>query len=212
MNHHIPKLTLVTHQQQAPDGDYLEFITQYMTSQLHAVQLRDKYREPNTLLYFSQQLHDRLKAFRIPLIVNDHLDLCLQLNADGLHLGQNDGDIHQARAVLGPDKLIGLSINNLDQLEQANHLPIDYVGIGSIFPTRNKADITTLWGLEGLAQAASISKHPIIAIGGINEQNAGNVIHAGADGIAAIDAFHQSLNPTQALNTLSQIIHRAHHA
>lgn len=187
----IPKRVLVTHQQNISTSDYLEFIKICIsTCEIDAVQLRDKQRNPTELLSFASQLHELLKAHHIPLIINDHLDLCLTLNAEGLHLGQDDGDIKQARDALGSEKILGLSINSLSELEHANHLPLDYVGIGAIFPTPNKPDIKTIWGLNGLTKAAAISKHPIIAIGGIHQHNIKDVLQAGAIGIAAIDYFH----------------------
>ncbi|MGE3921208.1 MAG: thiamine phosphate synthase, partial [Gammaproteobacteria bacterium] len=160
----------------------------------------------NKLLSFASALKKLLDTFQIPLIINDNLELCLTLNADGLHLGQNDGDITIARNLLGPDKIIGLTINTIEQVEHANQLPIDYIGIGSIFPTQHKADVQNIWGITELSKAVGLSCHPTIAIGGINISNANEVMRAGVFGIAAIGAFHQTKNLTETIQKLKKIV------
>jgi thiamine-phosphate pyrophosphorylase len=171
---------------------YLSFVLQCVKSGITAVQLREKVLKTDELLEFATQLKDVLSPFNIPLIINDNLDLCLEVDADGVHLGQGDGDIKRARDVLGPHKIIGQTVNNMKEVEIANSLPINYIGVGAIFPTKNKPNIQTVWGIPGLKGVCSISKHPVIAIGGINEENAYSIIKSGATGIAAISVFHDS--------------------
>lgn len=114
----------------------------------------------------------------------------ITFQAHGVHLGQSDGNILEARKMLGPNKIIGLSTNTLEEIDHSNTLPIDYIGVGSIFPTANKKDVTTIWQLSGLQQAVKQAKHPIIAIGGINHTNSQAVLSTGIHGIACIGAFH----------------------
>jgi thiamine-phosphate pyrophosphorylase len=212
MNDHFFKLTLVTNKKNNAIEEYLDFVSLCAKSGITAVQLREKSLEFNDLLVFGQQLQSVLKPYSIPLIVNDNIELAYQLDAEGVHLGQSDGDVLNARKKLGKNKIIGLTIDNPAQLQVANKLPIDYVGVGAIFPTNNKSNVATIWGCEGLEKIAPISKHPIIAIGGIDETNAVFVIKAGAHGIAAISAFHDAQDPILATKILRNIIEGKHHA
>lgn len=196
------KLMLVTNRQQTPMDDYLQFIKICAHAGITSVQLREKNQAPGVLYEFGVKLKHILDPLQIPLIVNDDIELALKLNASGVHLGQTDGNPEQARALLGPDKIIGVSIDTEENLIIANQLRIDYVGIGAIFPTSNKNNVATIWGVDGLRQLAPHSKHPIIGIGGINESNAPEVLASGASGIAVIGALHESENPTLTTHNL----------
>ena len=147
-----------------------------------------------------------LDPLHIPLIINDHIDVAIELNASGVHLGQSDGDPLLARQRLGSDKIIGLSIDSKDQLLAANDLPLDYVGIGAVFPTTSKHHVSTVWGIDGLKKLAKISKHPIVGIGGINKKNTEEVMLAGASGIAVIAALHDADDPSQLTHDLRYMI------
>lgn len=200
------KLMLVTNRQQLPLADYLRFIHRCVTSGITAVQLREKQGSVAERLDFGQRLKAILSPLDIPLIINDDIELALKLDADGVHLGQSDGCPKHARALLGPNKIIGVSIDSIDNLIHANQLPLDYVGIGAIFPTNNKRNVTTLWGTKGLKTLSARSTHPVIGIGGINESNAAEVLLCGAEGIAVIGALHDATDPAQAVNQLRAII------
>lgn len=200
------KLMLVTNRQQTPMADYLQFIKTCANAGVTAVQLREKHQTPETLLVFGEKLKEILDPLQIPLIVNDDIELALKLNASGIHLGQTDGDPKLARALLGPNKIIGVSIDTEENLIAANPLPIDYVGIGAIFTTTNKHNVATIWGTHGLSQLSSRSRHPIIGIGGINESNAAEVLSSGACGIAVIGALHDAEDPKRTTHNLRHII------
>jgi thiamine-phosphate pyrophosphorylase len=206
MKNQFYKLCLVTNKGNNHEDQYLNFIKICAKSGISSVQLREKNTPYESLLKFGKMLKETLAPFNIPLIINDNLDLALELDADGVHLGQEDGNIAAARNILGPDKIIGISINSLDQLYAANLLPVNYVGCGAIFPTKNKIDVSTIWGIEGLKQLSTLSKHPVVAIGGIDESNASEVISAGANGIAAIGVFHDVLDPESTTKNLYNII------
>ncbi len=209
MKNQFYKLCLITNKGNNHPEQYLNFIKICAKSGISSVQLREKNTSYESLLKFGKMLKETLLDFNIPLIVNDNVDLALELDSDGLHLGQKDGDIMAVRKILGPDKIIGISINSLDQLYEANLLPVNYVGCSAIFPTKNKIDVSTIWGIKGLKQLSSLSKHPVVAIGGIDESNASEVIEAGADGIAAIGVFHDALNPEITTKNLYNIINRS---
>ncbi len=200
------KLMLITHRRNTPLDEYLSFIKICAASGITSVQLREKHLSFPELLDFGKQLQKTLRPFLIPLIINDFPELALVLDADGVHLGQTDGDVRATRRLLGGDKIIGLTVDSLNQLHVANTLPIDYVGVGAIFPTQNKVDVAMTWGSDGLKPLSSLSKHPIIAIGGIIDSNVNDVMQAGAQGIAAIGAFHDASDPASITRTLRNII------
>lgn len=190
----VPKLTLVTQKGSTDSVEYLDFIARCLEAGVDAVQLREKALSPAELYEFGHQLRAITRRYQRTLIINDHLDLALALQADGLHLGQSDGDVIEARKRLGTGRILGLSINSLSQLQAANSLDLDYVGIGAVFATTSKTDVQRHWGLSGLKEAVALSRHPAIAIGGINSANAEAVLAAGAKGLAAIAALHQAVN------------------
>ncbi len=202
-------LILVTNKGTQPLERYLNFIAKCAKGGITSVQLREKTLTPKELEHFSFKLKNLLDIYQIPLIVNDNIELSAKLNANGVHLGQSDTSITKARAILGPNKIIGLSVNTIEQVQNSNNQPVDYIGVGTIFPTNNKNDVQTIWGLDNLKQASLIASHPIVAIGGIDQTNAASVIANGADGIAAIGAFHSIKDPFAASQNLIQIIKNA---
>ena len=205
------KLTLITNKNLTDTDLYLNFIMQCAIAGVTAVQLREKNMSDDQLVDFGLQLKKQLKPYSIPLIINDSIDIACELNAEGLHLGQSDGNIIQARRKLGHKKLIGLSVNSQAQLMNANALPVDYLGIGPVFTTPNKPD-APLWHCRGLQQAITLTSLPIVAIGGINLSNADRVMQMGAAGIAAIGAFHEADYPDKITRSLLAIIKRTFHA
>ena len=202
----ITKLTLITNRSNIALADYLLFIEQCAQAGITALQLREKNASFSTLKAFGKALKAILRPFNVPLIINDNIDLAIELDAEGVHLGQTDGCPFTARQRLGHEKIIGVSIDSVDNLLAANDQPIDYVGIGAIFPTLNKPNVTTHWGIEGLQTIAPASKHPMIAIGGITESNAASVMLSGAQGIAVIGAVHDAICPALTLQKLRTIV------
>lgn len=197
---------LVTNRQAIPLADYLSFIKACAVSGITSVQLREKHQSWEFLLMFGQELKRILDPLRIPLIVNDNIELALELNASGVHLGQTDGDPYHARKKLGPDKIIGVSIDSENNLMDANEIPINYVGVGAIFKTANKPNVHTIWGLNGLQTLATKTHHPIVGIGGIHAGNALGVMAAGANGIAVIAALHDAKEPSLAASILRHLV------
>ena len=209
MKDNFYKLVLVTQKLERDINEYLSFLKLCIQSGITAVQLREKNLSQADALSFASHLKKLLPLLKIPLIINDNLKLALDINAEGLHLGQNDGDIIQARKTLGPNKILGLTVNSLEQLIKANQLPVDYIGIGSIFPTKNKSHVERTWGCQDLKKAVLKSAHKVIAIGGINLNNAHDVLDAGVHGIAAIDVFHNSSDPGLTTQTLLNLIQKS---
>ena len=181
---------LITRKQEMPLKDYCAFLESCIDGGVTSVQLREKHLSPANLYELAHALQAFLSARSIPLIINDFADLAHEVDAAGVHLGQQDGDPTVARQKLGTNKLIGLTVNRFDQFKAANTQPIDYIGFGAIFSTRNKQKVTHTHGLDGLIKAVELSQHKIVAIGGITKPHVKEIYAAGAHGIAAIDLFH----------------------
>jgi thiamine-phosphate pyrophosphorylase len=133
-------------------------------------------------------------------IVNDRCDLALAVDADGVHLGQGDLPLDLARRVMGPDKLIGISTHNLDQVRDASAGKPDYVGFGPIFTPGSKQDHDPVVGLEGLRAMRRLTSLPVFAIGGIQIDQAGEVMRAGANGVAVVSAILKAPDISYAVN------------
>jgi thiamine-phosphate pyrophosphorylase len=157
------------------------------------VQLREK-RLPTSDFYEEAQAALRVTREQgIRLIINDRVDVALALGADGVHLGQDDMEPRAARELLGENAIIGLSTHNISQALEAQKAPIDYLAIGPIFSTATKQNTSPVVGLAGLAKVRRIIRGiPLVAIGGITEANAAEVIHAGADSVAVVSSLLSS--------------------
>ncbi|MFT3784131.1 MAG: thiamine phosphate synthase [Nibricoccus sp.] len=147
-------------------------------------------------------LRDLLRPRGVPLIINDQVDLAMAVDAEGVHVGQNDLPVSVARRLLGPGKLIGLSITAPDQLSSVPAGAVDYLGLGPVFPTISKDDAAPALGLELLDQMTKNCHLPTVAIGGINLENAPKVFAAGVDGVAVVSAFSLSSDPASVARSL----------
>ena len=170
------------------------------------VQLREKDVSTKAFYDLAMSLKKVLKPLNIPLIINDRMDIALAVDADGLHIGQSDLPYDVARKILGKDKIIGLSVETIEQAREADELDVDYIGLSPVFSTQTKTDTNTPLGLEGIKEIASFTHHKTVAIGGINDRNAGQIMQHGADGIAVVSAIVSHDNPQQAAKTLSGIV------
>jgi thiamine-phosphate pyrophosphorylase len=142
----------------------------------------------------------------VRLIINDRCDLALAVDADGVHLGQDDLPLNLAREIMGPDKLIGISTHNPDQVREATAGKPDYLGFGPIFKPGSKQDHDPVVGLEGLREIRGLTSLPVFAIGGIHIEQAGAVIQAGANGVAVISAILKAPDISHAVKAfLSQM-------
>ncbi|MBU0973145.1 MAG: thiamine phosphate synthase [Proteobacteria bacterium] len=169
---------------------------------ISCVQLREKHLDTRSFLARAQGLKTILAPARIPLIINDRVDIALAVGADGVHLGQTDMPYSMARRLLGPRALIGLSVETWEDVVAAQDLALDYLGVSPIFPTPTKTDTKAPWGLDGLARIKAYSRHPLVAIGGLNAKNTAPVIRAGAHCIAVVSAVCSALDPFGAAREL----------
>ncbi|WP_456276076.1 thiamine phosphate synthase [Bacillus sp. AK128] len=146
-------------------------------------------------LIFAKQLQAICKRYDVPFIVNDDVDLALEINADGIHIGQEDESVETVKKRMGK-KILGVSCHNLHEAEQAIQHGVDYIGVGPMYPTTTKLDTRNVVGPELILslREASISI-PMVGIGGINEKNAKPIFEAGADGVAIISAISKANDP-----------------
>ena len=128
------------------------------------------------------------------------------VDADGVHIGQSDMTYEDARRLLGPDKIIGLSVESFEDIEAANALDVDYIGISPVYGTPTKTDTAEPFGLEGLRKAVEMSVHPTVAIGGMNASTIGEVMAAGTDGVAVVSAICSAENIPKATSELRMIV------
>lgn len=170
------------------------------------VQLREKDCGTKEFLELALAVKSCLAGSGVPLIINDRLDIALACDADGVHLGQSDMPCVIARRLLGKDKIIGLSVENIRDVEEANGMDVDYVGISPVFSTATKSDTAPALGLEGVREISLLSRHPAVGIGGLNAGNAADVIRAGADGISVVSAIMSAADPYAAAAGLRKTI------
>lgn len=169
------------------------------------VQLRDKHASDAQMIAQAKRLKALLAGSGVPLIINDRLNVALESEADGLHVGQSDTAVQEARQALGPNAIIGLSINTLPQLQAAPVELLDYVGLGPVFATGSKQDHAQPIGFDGLAQLAEVCPLPSVAIGGLKAEHAAHAKTAGANGLAVISAICGQPDPRQAAQAFSAV-------
>lgn len=151
-----------------------------------AVQYRNKNAETRAVYDEAVRLREICRS--VPFLINDRIDIALAVDADGVHLGQSDMPYREARKMLGPEKIIGITVHNLAEAIEAQRLGADYLGVSPIFHTATKSDAGKPAGITLIGEIRAQVDIPLIAIGGINLSNASEVVKAGADGLCAISA------------------------
>ena len=162
------------------------------------VQLRDKQASDGELIDQARQLKAALAGSGVPLIINDRLTVAIESGADGLHLGQSDGDVVAARAAMGEQAILGLSVQNHAQLARLDPAPLDYLGLGPVFATSTKHDHAQPLGFDGLAALVAASPLPTVAIGGLEAEHVDKIRAAGAKGPAVVSAICGQADPEAA--------------
>jgi thiamine-phosphate pyrophosphorylase len=198
-------LYLVTDRQLLAGKDLAATVEQAIQGGASVVQLREK--DASTRDFYRQAvlIKEITGKYHVPFIINDRADIALAVDADGLHIGQEDLPLHIARQIVGPEKLIGVSTTTLEQALAAEAAGADYLGIGAIFPTGTKSDADSV-SLEELRAIKAKLRIPIVAIGGINETNINSVMAVGVDGAAVVSAIIARPDPLQAAAYLRQLI------
>lgn len=194
-------LYLVTERTYATDEDnFLYKAQQAIKGGVTCIQLRDGNENLQSSIKTARLLKALISKSKIPLIINDRVDVALAVGADGVHLGQKDFPAAEARMLLGQRAIIGLTVETLEDVHSAENLDVDYLGV-QVFPSKKtKPNSNAIWGLKGLKKIKEISRHRIVAIGGINFENlalVSSAIHLNKkqDGVAMVGALWRADNP-----------------
>lgn len=193
---------LVTDRALCRDRTLTDVVAAAVAGGVTVVQLREKHVDTREFVELARALKALLAPRGVPLLINDRVDVALACGADGVHVGQ--GDMHPAdvRALLGSGALVGLSVETMDQVREAETLDVDYLGVSPVFATSTKTDTAPPWGLDGLVRLRSATRHTLVAIGGIGAANAEQVLRAGADGLAVVSALCAADDPQRAAKEL----------
>jgi thiamine-phosphate pyrophosphorylase len=193
-----------------PFSTMASFTTDLINAGATLIQYRDKSANVPRMLSCARELR-RITHGRAKLIINDRFDICLAVQAEGVHLGQDDVTPEAARAVMdrvqtreGERRIVGFSTHNLAQIEEAGSMPIDYLAVGPVFATGSKANPDPVIGLEGVRQARAATGKPLVAIGGITRKNCREVMDAGADAVAVISDLLES--PVKAVEEFLRVL------
>lgn len=185
----LPKLYAIT-DTQLSNYTHAEIVRLLLAGGATFIQLRDKDASAKELLDAARECLTLTRPAGAKLIINDRVDVALTADADGVHLGQDDLAVEEAREILGKEKIIGLSTHSIEQLQAALPTSADYLAIGPVFETTTKENPSPVVGLELIAAAKALADRPLVAIGGINLERAPAVIKAGADSVAVISALY----------------------
>lgn len=199
------KLYLVTDDQQ-DINTLCHVVSEAIQGGVTMVQIREKHSDVRAFMERATAVKKVLTGTGVKLIINDRVDVALAVQADGVHLGHSDMPASVARQLIGPDMLLGLSVENEHQLQEAQSLPVDYLGISAIFATPTKTNIIKQWGIDGLAKAVKDSQLPLVAIGGINETNIHQIANTEVEGIALVSAICHADFPKKASEELLSLM------
>lgn len=185
-----------------------EIVERAVNGGVTLVQLRCKDAGGRRLYERAVEMRRRLAPYGVPLIINDRLDVALAARADGVHLGQSDLPCAEARRLAGPDFLIGISVGSPEEAVCAERDGASYVAASPVFATPTKTDAPPPVGLAGVSAIRRVTRLPLVAIGGLHAGNAGEVMRAGADGIAVVSAIMAAKDPAAAARDLRAALGR----
>ena len=191
MNREVLKLYLVTNRYQDSLENFLEKVETACRSGVTIIQLREKNLTTNQYYQLAKQVKEITDAYQVPLIIDDRLDVCLAVDAAGLHIGDDELPVSVARKVLGPEKILGVTAKTVKRALEAETSGADYLGTGAIFPTMTKenAPITLISTLKTICQTVAI---PVVAIGGLTSENIDQLIGTGIAGVAVVRDLMQA--------------------
>ena len=191
MNRESLKLYLVTNRYQDSLESFLEKVETACRSGITIIQLREKNLTTNQYYQLAKQVKEITDAYQVPLIIDDRLDVCLAVDAAGLHIGDDELPVSVARKVLGPEKILGVTAKTVKRALEAETSGADYLGTGAIFPTTTKenAPITLISTLKTICQTVAI---PVVAIGGLTSENIDQLIGTGIAGVAVVRDLMQA--------------------
>lgn len=201
INYH---LYLVTDESEKCRHGLLETVRRAVRGGVTVVQYRTVNKDYATQLEEVKPLQAFLKEAGVPLIINNNVELAIEIGADGLHVGQDDTPVEEARRRIGPDMILGLSVSNAEQMAAVNTELVDYVGCGPVFPTNTKKDAAKDVGMEGWNRLAAACPLPVVAIGGLDKARTAAVRATGlAAGVAIVSYICAAEDPEQAAKDLA---------
>ncbi|MTI09499.1 thiamine phosphate synthase [Curvivirga aplysinae] len=205
-----PRLYLVIGPENCAHYTILEVVRQALEGGITLIQYRDKYSDTDTQVQNVVSLMNVAKEFQVPVLVNDRPDVAKQAEADGVHLGQSDEGVQQARILLGKNAIIGLTVKNESHIKTAPIESLDYLGIGGVCPTESKVNPDAPLGVNGLLEMLKVSRAygdlPTTAIAGIDESNCDAIAATGVNGLAVVSAICGQVDPKTATQRLRQKI------
>ncbi|MCD8147925.1 MAG: thiamine phosphate synthase [Clostridiales bacterium] len=188
-----------------PGQSLAEPVEQVLSAGATCLQLREKELGGEDFLRLAWELKPLCAKYQVPLIINDNVAVAKAVDADGVHVGQEDMAIQQARAILGPDKWIGTSVHNVDEAKAALAAGCDYFGSGAVFGSHTKPGVTVLTH-QGLADICAATPLPVVAIGGVNADNVLSLAGTGIDGVAVISALFAQPDPVAATRHMLALV------
>jgi thiamine-phosphate pyrophosphorylase len=202
-------LYLVTDRALSLGRSNLEVVQAAVEGGVTLVQLREK--EATTKEFYQEglKIRDHLRSKNIPLIINDRIDIALALDADGVHVGQEDMPADIARKILGPHKIIGVSASTTDEAKVAESMGADYLGLSPIFVTETKPELIEQITIEGISPLRRAVQIPVVGIGSMNQTNAYDAVKAGLDGVAVVSAICSQQDPKAAAAAIKAEVLRA---
>src|SRR5579859_704832 len=192
-----------------PETDYAR---QLVDAGVRLLQYRNKTASSRDLLVSSKRLSAELVPRGVTFVVNDRADVAALAGASGVHVGQEDLGVEEARAIVGPSKLVGVSTHNRAQFEQAAATSADYIAVGPVFSTSTKSNPDPVVGTEFIRQVRPLTDKPIVAIGGITLERASEVVRAGADSVAVISDILGAREPGARAGRYVEMLETANHA
>ena len=199
-------LYLVTDRGLCGKKDLEEVVARAVIGGAAYVQLREK--ETSTRFFVEEAIRIKklLEPYKVPLIINDRVDVALASGAEGVHIGQEDMPYEIVRKLMGRKAIIGISVETWEDVAASQELDVNYIGVSPVFSTPTKTDTKGAWGLDGLAKIKAFSRHPLVAIGGLNESNIREVVKVGAQCVAVVSAICASPDPEAAARKINEII------
>ncbi|UCG14999.1 MAG: thiamine phosphate synthase [Deltaproteobacteria bacterium] len=202
-------LYLVTDRDLSLGRSNLEVIEAAVAGGVTVVQLREKYATTKEFYEEGLRIRDFLQSKHIPLIINDRIDIALAVDADGVHVGQDDMPVDVARSILGPDKIIGASAFNVDEATTAEAMGADYLGLSPIFVTATKPELVEQIGIERISSFRESLRIPLVGIGSMNRSNVYEAVMAGLDGVAVVSAICAQEDPRAAAQAIRAEVMKA---
>ncbi|MGN8897512.1 thiamine phosphate synthase [Flavonifractor sp. HCP28S3_F3] len=196
-------LYLVTDSTGLSEAEFLAKVEQALQGGVTFLQLREKERSTREYIHLAQQVHAIARRYQVPLVVDDRVDVALAAEVDGVHVGQSDMPVWQARKILGPDKIVGATAKTVPQALEALEQGADYLGVGAIYPTTTKV-VTVITSTDTLGEICKAVPIPVNAIGGLNQDNLGVLKGIPIQGICVVSAIMKSADPKAAAEGLRQ--------